>query len=69
MPQQIKAGTLHGVAEVDQTYELRSYKGQRVWARLSRHRGGKASTRGMSKEHVPVLVARDRSGGDHGLRA
>lgn len=62
LPQDVKAGTLQGVAEVDETYELRSYKGQRVWGRLSRRRGGKASTRGMSKEHVPVLVARDRSG-------
>lgn len=62
LPQDLKALMLHGVAEIDETYELRSYKGQRVPARISRRRGGKASTRGMSREHVPVLVARDRSG-------
>ena len=40
LPQGVKACKLHGVAEVDETYELRSCKGQRVWGRLSRQRGG-----------------------------
>lgn len=62
LAQSAKAGSLRGVVEVDETYELRSYKGQSVPLRAPRRRGGKASTRGMSKEHVPVLVARDRSG-------
>lgn len=61
LAQQVKAGSLGGVVELDETYELRSYKGQRVPQRAPRHRGGKASTRGMSREHVPLLVARDRS--------
>lgn len=35
----------------------------RMSARKPRRRGGHASTRGTSDDHVPVLVARDRSGG------
>lgn len=62
LAQQAKPDWLGGVVEVDETYELRSFKGQTVLGRMARQRGGKASTRGMSKEHVPVLVARDRSG-------
>lgn len=62
LAQQAKCSWLVGVVEVDQTYQLRSFKGQKVPLRVARQRGGKASTRGMSKEHVPVLVARDRSG-------
>lgn len=62
LAQQAKPGSLGGVVEVDETYQLRSFKGQAVPGRAARHRGGKAGTRGMSKEHVPMLVARDRSG-------
>jgi len=63
LAQQAKPGCLGGVVEVDQTYQLRSYKGQTAPAGwLVRRRGGKARTRGMSNEHVPMLVARDRSG-------
>lgn len=62
LPQELKAQLLQGIVEVDETYQLRSFKGQRVVHRRSRRRGGKASTRGMSHEHVPVLVARDRAG-------
>lgn len=62
LAQQTKPGCLRGVVEVDQTYQLRSFKGQKVPERIARSRGGKARTRGMSKEHVPMLMARDRSG-------
>lgn len=62
LAQQAKPGSLDGVVEVDETYQLRSFKGQAVLGRAPRQRGGKASTRGMSREHVPMLVARDRSG-------
>ena len=62
LAQQAKPGCLGGVVEVDQTYQLRSFKGQKVLGRAARSRGGKARTRGMSKEHVPMLMARDRSG-------
>jgi len=60
--QNAKAGSLRGVAEADETFILRSSKGQRPTGRQSRHRGGKSSTRGTSDDHVPVLVLRDRSG-------
>lgn len=62
LAQQAKPGLLGGVVEVDETYQLRSFKGQKILGRIARSRGSKASTRGMSKEHVPMLVARDRSG-------
>lgn len=62
LPQEAKAASLHGVAEADETFFLRSFKGQRLTKRASRSRGGKAAKRGLSQEQVPVLVARDRSG-------
>jgi len=54
------------VAEADETYLLRSYKGQRrrlaelptAPARQSRRRGGHARKRRLSAEHVPILVLR-----------
>ena len=61
-PKTIQAQTLVGIAEADETFFLRSNKGQRHLDRKPRRRGGKAAQRGLSKEQVPVLVARDRSG-------
>ena len=43
LPRDVKAASLHGVAEADETCFLRSFKGQRVTKRASRHRGGKAA--------------------------
>jgi len=63
LAQQAKSALLCGIAEADETFILRSAKGQRVSGRAPRRRGGHASTRGTSDDHVPVLVARDRSGG------
>ena len=63
LAQQAKSALLSGIAEADETFILRSAKGQRVSGRAPRRRGGHASTRGTSDDHVPVLVARDRSGG------
>ena len=63
LAQQAKSALLSGIAEADETFILRSSKGQRVSGRKPRRRGGHASTRGTSDDHVPVLVARDRSGG------
>lgn len=60
--QAIKAKVLLGIAEADETFVLRSNKGQHHLPRKARRRGGKSSTRGTSDDHVPVLVARDRSG-------
>jgi transposase-like protein len=62
LAQQAKSALLSGIAEADETFILRSAKGQRVSGRAPRRRGGHASTRGTSDDHVPVLVARDRSG-------
>jgi len=66
-PCTIKATGLTGVAEADETYLLRSYKGQHrrliaEHARAPRRRGGKAAKRGLSAEQVPILMVRDRSG-------
>lgn len=62
LAQGVEAQVLQGVVEADETYFLRSSKGQRVQARKARHRGGGAAKRGLSDEREPVLVARDRSG-------
>ena len=63
LPKTVKAQALVGIAETDETFFLRSNKGQRKGlGRTPRKRGGKAAKRGLSKEQVPVLVARDRSG-------
>lgn len=51
-----------GIAEADETYFLWSCKGQRHLPRRPRKRGGRAEKRGLSREQVPVLVVRDRSG-------
>ena len=62
LPQDIKAQALLGVVEADETYFLRSCKGQREAGRPGRRRGCSAAKRGLSDEQVPVLVARDRAG-------
>jgi transposase-like protein len=53
---------LNGIAEADETFLLESQKGARNLQRTARKRGGKASKRGISKDQVCILVARDRSG-------
>ncbi|MED4750815.1 IS1595 family transposase [Brevibacillus choshinensis] len=51
-----------GIVEVDETYFLYSEKGKRnIDRRKPRKRGGKANHRGISREQVCVLVARDRA--------
>jgi transposase-like protein len=63
LPAKRKARQESGIVEADETYFLRSYKGQRGGLpRQARKRGGRASKRGLSGEQVPVLVVRDRSG-------
>lgn len=62
LAQGVKARVLQGVVEADETYFLRSSKGQHMQARKARHRGGSGAKRGLSDEQEPVLVARDRSG-------
>lgn len=60
-PKTVQAQVLVGIAEADETFFLHSRKGQRGLDRKPRRRGGKASKRGLSKEQVPVLIARDRA--------
>lgn len=58
----IQAQAFNGLVESDRTYLLESGKGKKVVDRKPRKRGGKAKKRGLSKEQVPILVVRDRSG-------
>lgn len=61
--QDLKPEHLEGIVEADETFLLESQKGRRQGLlRKPRKRGGKASTRGRSKELACVLVVRDRSG-------
>lgn len=58
---EVKATSLVGVVEADETFFRRSFKGQTPIGRRSRKRGGKASKNALLNEQIPVLVARDRS--------
>ena len=63
LPANLKARKESGIVETDETFFLRSDKGQRGGLpRRARKRGGRAAKRGLSREQVPVLVVRDRSG-------
>lgn len=71
-----KARQLAGVVEADETYHLRSYKGQKALlaastTRLPRRRGGVGPTRGISTEHTPILALVNRHGEatDHVLKS
>jgi transposase-like protein len=62
-PKDVQPSALAGIVEADETYFLKSAKGSRkLVGRLPRKRGGKAKKTGLSDEHVPVLIARDRHG-------
>ena len=58
---QDKPKKLSGIVEADETYVLYSEKGNRHLKRKARRRGGVAKTRGLSREQVSILVARDRN--------
>jgi len=49
-----------GIVEVDETFFLESFKGQRNLPRPARKRGGVGKTRGTADDQIPVLVVRDR---------
>ena len=74
-PAEIKDLAMRGVVEADEAYMLESFKGQRMAlasaGRAGRRRGGKARKRGLSREQVPILVLRARTGqtADFVLRA
>jgi len=58
---QMDISSFNGILEVDETYFLYSEKGKRgITYRKPRKRGGVAKFRGISREQVCVLVARDR---------
>lgn len=61
-PEKLKAHHLHGIVEFDETYFLKSEKGNHHLKRKSRKRGGSASQRGISSEQTAVLIVRDRNG-------
>jgi len=50
------------VCESDDIFFLHSEKGNRNLTRKPRHRGSKASTAGITKDHVTVIVTCDRVG-------
>lgn len=58
---EIRNQSLEGIVEADEMYLLYSEKGKRRLPREARKRGGVASTRGISKEQLCILVARDRA--------
>jgi len=61
-PSKIKAKKLSGIVEIDETYFLKSEKGNHNLDRKPHKRGGWAK-KGLSlKQHTPVLIARDRNG-------
>ncbi|RLM52911.1 IS1595 family transposase, partial [Halobellus sp. Atlit-31R] len=57
-----RSESLTGIAEADELFLLESQKGSRKLDRPARKRGGVARWRGINRDHVCVLVARDRSG-------
>jgi transposase-like protein len=61
LAQPANAPVLTGVVEADETFFLRSSKGQRQ-GRTPRKREGRASRKDRGEDLIPVLVARDRSG-------
>lgn len=62
----LQPGILRGLVEADETYFRQSFKGSRHLppGRKAKKRGMPAEKRGLSKEQIPVLVARDRSSGE-----
>jgi hypothetical protein len=57
-----QAAREEGIVEVDETFFLESFKGQRGLPRPARRRGGKGRTRGTGPDYIPVMVVQDRAG-------
>ena len=62
-PRDTRSAKLRNIVEADETFFLESFKGAGNMPRTPRKRGGTAKKRGLSKEQIPVLIARDRHGG------
>lgn len=56
----IDRGSFKGITESDDTFFLHSSKGIKLHDRKPRKRGGSASKKGISNEHVAVIVTADR---------
>jgi len=52
-----------GITESDETFFLKSDKGSRTLERKPRRRGGKLGKKGLSKDHVAVIVTKGRTDG------
>lgn len=52
----------NGIVESDETFFHQSDKGRKGLDRASRKRGGRSSSRGISKDQVAVIVTADRKG-------
>ena len=61
LTQAVKAPELTGVVEAEETFFLRSNKGQPT-RRKAHKRGRRASRTQRGEDLIPILVARDRSG-------
>ncbi|MGI4718637.1 MAG: IS1595 family transposase [Janthinobacterium lividum] len=57
-----RPSSLAGIAEADELFLLEWQQGARTLDRPPRKRGGVAKRRGINREHVCILVARDRTG-------
>ncbi|TFW26275.1 IS1595 family transposase [Massilia arenosa] len=62
LPKTDRPFPLHGIAEADELFLRESEKGARHLERPPRKRGGAATKRGISREQVCIVVARDRAG-------
>lgn len=56
------AQRFENILESDEIFFLESEKGNKNLTRPARKRGGKASKAGINKDHVAVVVSRDRDG-------
>lgn len=62
VPEKANPACLTGIVEVDETYVLESFKGQRTGLpRPPKKRATPAKQRGLSAEQIPVLTAQSRS--------
>ena len=57
-----------GIVEVDETFFLESFKGQRELPRPPRKRAGVGKTRGTGPDQIAVMVVRDREGHTAGFQ-